>query len=67
MEFLRSYLRRHFAGKTLVASRNDGCFLRPVKKLWVYTLNTKLSVHLHYTFCTFLFRLMNNIEHFKRK
>ena len=25
---LRSYLRRHFAGKLLLASRNVGCFLR---------------------------------------
>ena len=28
MEFLRSLLRRHFAGKPLVASRNVVCFLR---------------------------------------
>ena len=28
MEFLRSFLRRHFAGKPKMASRNDGCFLR---------------------------------------
>ena len=28
MEFLRSFLRRHFAGKPVVASRNVGCFLR---------------------------------------
>ena len=26
--FLRSFLRRHFAGKPVVASRNDGSFLR---------------------------------------
>ena len=29
MEYLRSFLRRHFAGKPVVASRNLGCFLRP--------------------------------------
>ena len=28
MEFLRSFLRRHLAGKPLVASLNVGCFLR---------------------------------------
>ena len=28
MEFLRSFLRRHFVGKTVVASRNLGCFHR---------------------------------------
>ena len=28
MEFLRSFLRRHFAGKTVVASRNVDSFLR---------------------------------------
>ena len=28
MEFLRSFLRRHFAGKPVVASWNVGCFLR---------------------------------------
>ena len=28
MEFLRSFLRRHFAGNPAVASRNVGCFLR---------------------------------------
>ena len=27
MEFLYSFLRRHFAGKPVVASRNVGCFL----------------------------------------
>ena len=27
IEFLRSFLRRHFAGKAVVASRNVGCFL----------------------------------------
>ena len=30
---LRSFLRRHFVGKTMVASRNWGCFLRPFKLL----------------------------------
>ena len=28
MEFLRLFLRRHFAGKSVVASRNVSCFLR---------------------------------------
>ena len=30
---LRSFLRRHFVGKTVVASRNCGFFLRPFKLL----------------------------------
>ena len=30
---LRSFLRRHFVGKTVVASQNCGCFLRPFKLL----------------------------------
>ena len=30
---LRSFLRCHFVGKTVVASRNFGCFLRPFKLL----------------------------------
>ena len=33
MEFLRSFLRLHFAGKPLVASRNVGCFLRLLRKI----------------------------------
>ena len=28
MEFLRSFLGRHFTGKQVVASGNVGCFLR---------------------------------------
>ena len=28
MEFVYSFLRRHFAGKPVVASRSVGCFLR---------------------------------------
>ena len=28
MEFLHSFLRRHLAGKPVVASQNVGCFLR---------------------------------------
>ena len=31
MEFFCSFLRRHFAGKTVVASSNVGCFLRLVQ------------------------------------
>ena len=30
MEFLRSFLRRHLAGKPMEASPNVGCFLRLV-------------------------------------
>ena len=33
MEFLRSFLRRHLAGKRVVASQDVGCFLRPCNRL----------------------------------
>ena len=33
MEFLRSFLRRHLAGKPVVASPNVGCFLRLINAL----------------------------------
>ena len=33
MEFLRSFLRRHFVGKPVVSSRNVGCFVRLVRLL----------------------------------
>ena len=33
MEIVHSFLRRHFVWKTVVASRNFGCFLRPFKLL----------------------------------
>ena len=35
MEFLRSFLRRHLAGKPGVASPNVGCFLRLQFKLFL--------------------------------
>ena len=36
MEFLRSFLRRHLAGKPVVASPNVGCFLRLTKpQQWI--------------------------------
>ena len=35
MEFLRSFLRRHLAGKPVVASPNVGCFLRLQFKLFL--------------------------------
>ena len=58
MEFLRSFLRRHFAGKLVVASRNVGCFLRlyinlnqpdcgylkeTSRKKWNYCSNARIS------------------------
>ena len=33
LEFLRSFLRRNFAGKPVVTSRNVGCFLMVTLKL----------------------------------
>ena len=35
MEFLRPFLRRHFAGKRVVASQNVGCFLLSLRNLLV--------------------------------
>ena len=35
MEFLQSLLRRHFAGKPVLASRNAGCLLRLIKVISV--------------------------------
>ena len=37
MEFLRSFLSRHFAGKPVVVSPNVGCFLR-LMDVWLITL-----------------------------
>ena len=42
MEFLRSFLRRHFAGKSVVASPNVGCFLRQ-EQLWPSAKQDSLS------------------------
>ena len=42
MEFLRSFLRRHFAEKSVVASPNVGCFLRQ-EQLWPSAEQDSLS------------------------
>ena len=42
MEFLRSFLRRHFVGKLVVASQNVGCFLRQ-EQLWPSVEQDSLS------------------------
>ena len=43
MEFLRSFLRRHFAGKPVVASRNVGCFVR----LTSFVISFRILMTLH--------------------
>ena len=49
MEFLRSFLRRHLAGKPVVTSPNVGCFLRLqihnklIDKIWVGGLYSRLN------------------------
>ena len=49
MELLRSFLRRHLAGKPVVASPNVGCFLRLqihnklIDKIWVGGLYSRLN------------------------
>ena len=40
MEFLRSFIRRHFAGKPVVVSQNDGCFLRLLASMIVVVILT---------------------------
>ena len=45
MEFLRLFLRRHFAGKSVVASRNVSCFLRLVM---FQSLNYFLLISLYF-------------------
>ena len=44
MEFLRSFLRRHFAGKPVVVSPNVGCFLR-LQQVWIQDLKMGLSLY----------------------
>ena len=39
MEFLRSFLRRHFAGRPSVESRNVGCFLRLQSLLQLHVMS----------------------------
>ena len=43
MEFLRSFLRRHLAGKPVEASLNVGCFLRLNKQITTRSFNLKVS------------------------
>ena len=52
-EFLRSFLRRHFAGKPVVTSRNIGCFLRLVETIFFFTAQYFLLMwrHLEGSFC----------------
>ena len=55
MEFLRSFLRRHFAGKPVVASQNIGSFLR-LPLTWslscVYTFRSQLIYGVIHTLST---------------
>ena len=51
MEFLRSSLGRHFAGKPLLASRNVGCFLR---LLYAWSFGNRLKPE-YWTMCIFFF------------
>ena len=39
MEFLRSFLRRHFPGKPVETSPNVGCFLRLDTRAQMYEYN----------------------------
>ena len=43
MEFLLSFLRRHFAGKPVVTSPNVGCFLRLDPRVQMYEYNDEHS------------------------
>ena len=44
MEFLHSFLRRNFAGKTVVASRNVGCFLTIPTGMLIFVILIKRKV-----------------------
>ena len=44
MEFLRSFLRRHLAGKPVVATPNVGCFLR-LEHTWRFHCKRPFSIH----------------------
>ena len=51
-EFLRSFLRRHLAGKPVVASRNVDCFLRLQTILFLSLITGgALSLQEHYNWC----------------
>ena len=47
MEFLRMFLSPHFAKNPLVASQNDGCYLRPGYCRSIKGLLSKETVLLH--------------------
>ena len=46
MEFLRSFLRRHFAGKPVVTLRNVVCFLKiPTGNVNLFNINKEESLN----------------------
>ena len=49
MEVLRLSLRRHFAGKPAVASRNVGCFLKALDGFVTFILERVLVYQVHVT------------------
>ena len=49
MEVLGSLLRRHFAGKPVVASRNVGCFLKSLDGVVTVILERVLVNYVHVT------------------
>ena len=56
LSFLRSFLRRHFVGKPVVASANVGCFLRLVKvqkndSLWTGVIFPRFPQHFKSASC----------------
>ena len=46
MEILSSFLRRHFAGKPVVASRNVGSFLKLGWVIYEWKCHTALDAHI---------------------
>ena len=44
MDFLRLFLRRHFAGKPVLGSRNVGCFLRLVFHAADFSLSREIKL-----------------------
>jgi len=75
MEYLRSFLRRHFAGKPLVASPNVGCFLKLqnrrntsfVLKTFNIILHKSLALKMIVNCCLQEVRLQKIIEDVKER
>ena len=65
MEFLRSFLRRHLAGKPVVASPNVGCFLRlqaSSKSDFHFTICSLHELHVQWPICKIFFYIKSTFK-----